>query len=761
MTSVPKASKAETPAALSLLDDALPVGIARCDESGTVLTANAALLAMVGRPVDEMVGQPATSLLDRRRRAHADSIHQEAMITGETTAEEWRVRRPDGAYVDLLVTGRAVDEREGGGRLRLLSFADVTTLRDRQRGAEAERARFESYFMHAPENIFIARVGENDSIILEAHNPASEQATGLPNDVIAGKSPEDVLPPDVAERAMAQYRVVLATGKPLDSVDEFTFEGHRRVWHTILVPIRDRDGQITHIQGRSRDVTEDVRFRRKLKDVEDLLESIYQVADVGISVVDKDLRLVTTNQAYARFIHETPENLIGRSVLDLIPDEARHSVIEWHRQVMAGITVRDMELEGINPKGEPIIYSLSSNRFIDGGSRPFAVTVLSDITHLKQLERDLSEREERLRLVADNMPALIGLLDREEKILFANQQFRDWLGLTGQELTGRPIAEILPPGGEAILRAPLQRVRSGRETTFQQTYRHPRGDDRNLRLSLIPRSRHDGYDGFYIFAFDMTAISRTQAELISAKERAETANQSKSQFLANMSHELRTPLNAIIGFSELMADEAFGPLGSDTYRAYIGDILGSGRHLLNLINEILDLSKIEAGQFDLLEEEFDLATATAEALALVRVRARRGEVALSPEIGTDAPRLRADPRAFKQMLLNLLSNAIKFTPPGGRVTLTSRLNGNDALTVAVNDTGIGIPPHRLEEIGLPFVQLDNVMTRRHEGTGIGLSITKALIELHGGSLEVSNRRGGGTIAALNFPPERVVRALRD
>jgi two-component system cell cycle sensor histidine kinase PleC len=233
------------------------------------------------------------------------------------------------------------------------------------------------------------------------------------------------------------------------------------------------------------------------------------------------------------------------------------------------------------------------------------------------------------------------------------------------------------------------------------------------------------------------------------KNRAEEANQTKSKFLANMSHELRTPLNAIIGFSEIMESGMFGTLGSEKYQEYCHDILTSGHYLLEVINDILDMSKIEAGRMKLDMEPLDLSKTLAESLRVVSGRAQDKNLVIDANI-EHAISVVADRRATKQILVNLLSNAVKFTPDGGRVVVRTRLLG-DNIVLTIADTGIGIPPHSLMRLGRPFEQVESQLTKTYHGSGLGLAIARSLTHLHGGSMRLRSKLGTGTVVCVSLP----------
>jgi two-component system cell cycle sensor histidine kinase PleC len=273
-----------------------------------------------------------------------------------------------------------------------------------------------------------------------------------------------------------------------------------------------------------------------------------------------------------------------------------------------------------------------------------------------------------------------------------------------------------------------------------------RADGRLLSVRRLPI----GDEGYMAICSDLTAQKQHEDELVKAWEQAVIANRSKSEFLANVSHELRTPLNAIIGFSEVVERELFGPLGNERYVSYVRDIRNSGEHLLSLINDILDLSKIEAGRFQLRMEEVDCNEIAHSVARLIRPRTVEHGLTMKIDLPERPVVLNADKRAVKQVLINLLSNAVKFTPENGTVTLASRA-WHDGVEFTVSDTGIGIEEKDMHVALAPFGQIDSQFTRKYEGTGLGLPIVKGIVELHGGTLEITSEPSQGTSVIVRFP----------
>jgi PAS domain S-box-containing protein len=375
---------------------------------------------------------------------------------------------------------------------------------------------------------------------------------------------------------------------------------------------------------------------------------------------------------------------------------------------------------------------------------------------LHQERRRRAALERRLLRVIDAVPAMIAATDRDGRFIVANSQFAALFGVRPDRLLGRRPNEVRDDDFSRRLMDCDARLLAGDAppAPCEEEVIDGGGEPRLLSTSKsVVRTGAGGEAVVVTAALDITERRKTERDLIAAKELAEVANHSKTEFLANMSHELRTPLNAIIGFAQLMATEMLGPMAIPKYVDYARDIATSGEHLLGIINDILDVSKLEAGKLDLIEEPIDLARAIRDLLRLVEQKARTGGVHLETRLDPGLPRLVADSRKIKQILLNLLSNAIKFSPPGGMVEIAVHTQ-NGAVIIAIIDHGIGMDARELQVAMSRFGQVASAWSRKHPGTGLGLPLALGLTELHGGRLSLRSSKGVGTIATLTFPRER-------
>ncbi len=410
-------------------------------------------------------------------------------------------------------------------------------------------------------------------------------------------------------------------------------------------------------------------------------------------------------------------------------------------------------------RGRPLSNGVDSELRIVG--------VAIDVTERKGAQARVAAAESRLRAALESMSESFVLWDSRRRLILWNRKFRDFFDFAeGNLKPGMSYAAVEQAAARSI-----QTVHG--DTGAGDAYEIELGDGRWLHYS--ERATADG--GLVSFGADITDLKRHEAALTEnesqlrntvsdlqesqariadlakkyeqEKIRAEEANRSKSEFLANMSHELRTPLNAINGFSEIMLREMFGPLGDERYVGYTNDILSSGQHLLELINDILDMSKIEAGKMTLQTEATDAAELVEQCLRIVRGRADERQLQLRADV-SDLPEIELDPRAFKQVVINLISNAVKFTPEGGHVTVRGFLSGV-GVAFQVADTGIGIAAEDLPRLGRPFEQIESQHSKSYQGSGLGLALSRSLIELHGGSLTIESTLGEGTTVSFVLP----------
>ncbi|MDJ0944607.1 MAG: ATP-binding protein [Kiloniellales bacterium] len=389
------------------------------------------------------------------------------------------------------------------------------------------------------------------------------------------------------------------------------------------------------------------------------------------------------------------------------------------------------------------------------------LSVLLAVVLLERLaaRRKAAERTTQLpRLALEDAAVAVLWIDPAGRLLYANRRACESLGYDRDELLSKTIHDLDPTLGAERWQARWQSLTDQGSLRFEANHR--RRDGTILPVEIGANLVDPGGQRYACaFLRDLTALKSAQAALRRAKDiaaSARSANDAKSMFLANVSHELRTPLTSIIGFSEVLLQERYGALGSREYRQFAESIRESGGDLLGLINDILDISKIEAGRMELCEEDAELAHVVQACLRLIGQRAQDAGLTVVDEVPSDLPRVCVDVRLLKQILLNLLSNAIKFTPEGGSVTLAAGREADGGLWLSVQDSGIGIARQHHELVFEPFEQVDNVRSRRYPGTGLGLPIAKKIVELHGGRVALESELAEGTKITLRLPAARVL-----
>ena len=587
----------------------------------------------------------------------------------------------------------------------------------------------------------------------------SEQSGGVP----LGRTRFDLVCSTFEPGALEEHAGVLARREPFR---DFVFSLRHRnggVWWTKTSgrPIFAPDGTFLGYRGTASDVTAEIESAMRARAAERQLVEAVESSPWAFALFDEQDRLLLCNTRFHDIFRDRNEDVAvpGRSFDEIV--RMRVQAVSIGADIDEETWIARRVAYHRNPSGSFEVkqhdgrwFQIIEQRTSDGST----VSIFIDITSLKEREEALRKSEEQFRVAFDAAPIGMAIISPDLRYLRANAALCQMLGYSETELLGMTVVDVTHPDDKQESRSPNLDLREGRiaHVELDKRYIGKSGAVVNVLVRVgTVRDEAGRLVHFLTQVVDITGRKHAELELIAAKEQAELANRTKSEFLANMSHELRTPLNAIIGFSEIVAGELFGPIGGRRYVEYARDIHASGIHLLSIISDILDLSKIEAGRRELVESTVDLYDAAESSLRLVRGRADNGGVALVNDVSRALPRIDADERAMKQILLNLLSNAVKFTPEGGTVVVAAELRHDRSLAVAVRDTGIGIAPENIPRALAPFSQVDSSLSRRYEGTGLGLPLVKSLIELHGGRLELESTVGEGTVATIVFPAARV------
>jgi two-component system, cell cycle sensor histidine kinase PleC len=502
------------------------------------------------------------------------------------------------------------------------------------------------------------------------------------------------------------------------------------------------------------DLDDAAAARRAEAQIRQIVEGAQQAAVVHVGA-----KVVYSNPSLAR--------LMGYASLDAMratgagadhthPDDRAMVYSRMKARVSGEGAPDNYEFRALRTDGSMIWLECFASRIAWNG-QPAALAWLMDITDRKRTEEALRRSEKLFAAVFQATPAMLTLSRLDDgRFIDVNNSFLRVIGHDREAIVGRTEREI----GLFVDRDLPQRIVEAANGASPQrdivaSVRTRTGEVREILIST-EMIRFADREMLLTVGRDVTDRRREEEELRQSKATAEFANRAKSEFLASMSHEIRTPLNAILGFSEMIMGEVFGPIGTPRYADYATDIWNSGTHLLQIINDLLDLSKLDAGKLELHETEVSLPRLVEDSIQLLRERAASADVAFCIELSADLPIVRADERLLKQILINLLSNSVKFTPHGGWVSVSGRRIQSGAVELVVSDIGIGMSADEIEIALTPFGQVENAQRRQHEGTGLGLPLARSLAELHGGRLEVRSERGAGTTITVTLPPGRAI-----
>ena len=620
---------------------------------------------------------------------------------------------------------------------------------------------------HAPEAITVLDAKSGRFVDV---NPMALELFEASRDELLKVGPEDVSPPfqpdgrpssDVAPKYVAD---ALAGGTPVFEWTHRTLTGKDVECEVRLVRLPSATQLL--VRGSILDIGDRKRAENALKETSQRLEDAQRIARMGSWELDiPSGKVIWSNQLFniLEFDPAEVEPSFENYFLRLHPDDAERVRQAYAKALKTGKPYRMTRRLLLPGKRIKWVSTHCEIVFDEDGEPLLSRGTLQDITEQKLTEDALHLSEATLATFLKVAPEAVIVTDDSLNVTEFSGGAEAIFGYKSAEVIGQSIDMLIPERFHAAHRKYVKEFRRSRETSINMNARaqitglRKNGEEFPAAASLSKLDTPTGLS-FALILRDVSEQVASQETLLSTMREAEAASEAKSRFIANMSHELRTPLNAIIGFSELLANNT-GSVSLEKQAEYAKDIHDSGRHLLSIINDILEISRLDLGSTKLAEAETDLAEVIAESLRMTRLRASEGGVTLREEPMKHLPHVNADRRLLVQALLNLLSNAVKFTKRGGEVCVGAEQQPDGGISLYVRDTGIGMSASDIARIGEPFMQVDSSLARRYEGTGLGLTIAKRLAELHGGELSISSSPGEGTTARIILPAARLVMML--
>jgi PAS domain S-box-containing protein len=758
------------------------------DRDGKVTLMNRAAESMTGWKLASALGKPLNdvfSLLEADSRRPAffpiSRMLNEGTILSFSGRSLLVVR--DGAERTVQDSGSVMRGEDEAVRGMVLVLRDVAP---EQRAAE-ERVRLHAELTETVDRLTLILnrmpvaviISDTDSVI-GYFNPAAERTFGFAASEVVGQHAFEVITAPSARSGVQEAFRRIATGEPVLSLvnENRTKDGRTIVCDWVNARLTKPDGTFVGVISMAQDITERHRaeeergrLHAELEEIVDRLMLILNHLPIPVLIFDPDLRFSYVNPAADRLFGYAAHELIGKQPFGLIvpPEDRPLWETTSHRRFDREAAESGVLSTYHTKDGRRLLCEwwrvplLKPDRSYVG-----TIAMVQDVTERTRAEERLRESETRYRTITEHAPEAIVIFDVDKgTFVEVNPEAQRLFGLDHAELVKLGPMALSPPTQPDGRRSEdaavdyIDQALEGQTPIFEWMHRTVAGKDIpcEVRLIRIPLPDKKLVRGSIIDITERKQFEEVQkrtAELVEQNRLIHAASRLKSEFLANMSHELRTPLNAIIGFAELLHDERVGGLG-DEQREFVGDILSSGRHLLTLINDILDLAKVEAGKMEFHPEPVDLTTFVDEVTSVLRAMVAKKRIHLETHVDPDVASVVLDPIKLKQVLYNYLSNAIKFTPDEGRVTLRLLPEGEHEFRVEVEDTGVGIRPEDVGKLFTEFAQLDASSAKKHGGTGLGLVLTKRIVEAQDGRVGVRSVLGKGSVFSAVLP--RVAHAI--
>ena len=741
---------------LQLILGSIADGVVVADANGKFLLFNAAAERIVGigatdAPPDQWSDRYGSYLPDAVTLYPPNELPLVRAMRGESfDAVELFIRNanvPDGRL--LSIAGSPLKRADGALQGGVVVFHDITERKRAEEALRQSEARYHLLFDSNPHPVWVYDL---QTLAILDVNHSAVRKYGYSREEFLSLTIKDIRPPEDVP-AMLEDIAKTPPSTESDSVWKHRKKGGTQIDVEITshpLVYRGRNARLVV----ATDITTRKRAEEALQTSEEKFRSVVQTANDAIVTADSHGNITNFNHGAETIFGYSAGEVIGKPLVVLMPDRFKEPHQRGFKRYLetseAHVIGKTVELAGKRKDGTefPVELSLSS---WETGEGLFFTGILSDITDRKKAEEALRQSEERFRLlVSEVTDYAILMLDPEGGIASWNAGAERIKGYKPDEIIGQHFSRFYTT--EDVERGkPAYELKVARERgRFEDEGWRVRKNGTQFWANVVITALRDATGrlrGFGRVTRDITEHRRAQELIMQAKEEAERASKFKDQFLSTMSHELRTPLNAVLGFSDLLADERYGPL-NDRQRRYVDHIYTGGKHLLRLISDILDLSKIEAGRMELAREDVAVASAFTEVISALHPLAEKKSHVLLQQAEPDL-HVHADAMRFKQVLTNLIGNAIKFTPEGGRIELVARQVDNQ-VRIEVRDNGLGIPPEQQQRIFEAFVRLTQTGSAT-EGTGLGLAITARLVELHGGKLGIESQPGEGACFYFSLP----------